>query len=215
MLNRSPREILITIPVVLIALTIHELAHAAAALACGDDTARRAGRVTLNPIRHIDPIGFLLLVVVGFGWAKPVIFSREKLRSPTRDEILVSLAGPISNAVLAILGALLLRVAVTAPALTSLAWSQTLVDILVTFCVINIVLAVFNALPIPPLDGSHLITAFLQEKHARIASAITKYGFAALVVIILIGRFTGVQLLPIGRITNSIFQSLLRLVGLA
>jgi Zn-dependent protease len=214
MLNRSLRDILITIPVILVALTVHELAHAAVALACGDDTAKRAGRITLNPIKHVDPVGFLMLVVAGFGWAKPVAFTRENLRVPVRDEIFISLAGPLSNLVLALLGAVALRWALLTPVLDGVVWAQTVVDVLVTFCVINIVLAVFNALPVPPLDGSHLITTFLHERHAHIAAAITKYGFLVLVAMILIGRVTGYQILPIGRITDAVFGALLALVGI-
>ena len=214
MLNRSLSEILILVPVILVALTVHELAHAAVALALGDDTARKAGRITLNPIKHVDPIGFLMLLLVGFGWAKPVQFTRENLKKPVRDEVLVAFSGPLSNMVLAFLGALALRLVVGSPAISGLSSSSTIVDILVTFCVINIVLAVFNALPIPPLDGSHLITTFLHEKHQHVLILVTRYGFLLLIAIILIGRFTGYQLLPIVGITNAIFEALLGLVGL-
>ena len=116
MLNRSLEEILILIPVILVALTVHELAHASVALLLGDDTAQRAGRITLNPLRHVDPIGFLMLVLIGFGWAKPVTFDRKKLRRPVRDEIVISFAGPVSNLILAVVGAVGLRLIVSASA---------------------------------------------------------------------------------------------------
>ena len=97
MLGLDIRQIIIIVPTILIALTIHELAHAAASLAFGDDTAKLQGRITLNPLKHIDPIGFLFIILAGFGWAKPVVFTREKLKHPVRDEILIAYAGPVSG----------------------------------------------------------------------------------------------------------------------
>ncbi len=209
MLNLSIRELAILIPVILVSLTVHELAHAAVSLALGDDTAQRAGRVSLNPLRHVDPLGFLLLVVAGFGWAKPVTFDRSKLQSPIRDEILVSFAGPASNIVLAFLGALAIRLAVSmqGPA------SGLVLDVAFIFCSINIVLAVFNALPVPPLDGSHLYMAWLSQRNSAAALAVSRYGFLVLVVLIFAGRFTGVELLPIRQVTQSILGGMLRIVG--
>lgn len=215
MLNRSLEDILILIPVILVSLTIHELAHASVSLMLGDDTAKRAGRVTLNPLRHVDPLGFLMLVVVGFGWAKPVTFDRTKLGKPVRDEILVAFAGPVSNLLLALLGAVALRFIVSSTAVASAGAQERLVDVGVTFCVINIALAVFNALPIPPLDGSHLYTSFLTERNAALAATVTKYGFGLLLVLIVVGRVTGLDLLPIGPAITAIFESMLGLVGLS
>src|SRR5512136_662864 len=97
MLNLSLKELLQVLPAVLIGLTIHELAHAFVALKLGDDTPRMLGRITLNPLKHIDLVGFVLLVVAGFGWAKPVIINRANLKKPVRDDILIALAGPLSN----------------------------------------------------------------------------------------------------------------------
>ncbi len=209
LLNLSVRELAILIPVILASLTVHELSHAVVSLALGDDTAKRAGRVTLNPLRHVDPFGFLLLVVAGFGWAKPVTFDRSKLSSPVRDEILVSFAGPASNLVLAFLGALAIRLIVSVSGTgTGIALEAAFI-----FCSINIVLAVFNALPVPPLDGSHLYMAYLSKRNPTAALALSRYGFLFLVVLIFAGRFTGVDLLPIRRITQTILTGMLRVVG--
>ena len=214
MLNRSLEEILILIPVILVSLTVHELAHAWVSLLLGDDTAKRAGRVTLNPLRHVDPVGFLLLLLVGFGWAKPVTFDRTKLGRPVRDEILVAFAGPLSNLVLALLGAVALRVVVTSNTLAMSGAHETLINVGVTFCVINIALAVFNSLPIPPLDGSHLYTSVLTERNAALAATVTKYGVGLLLILIVLGRVTGVDLLPIGPAITAVYEAMLRLVGL-
>ncbi len=215
MLNRSLEDILILIPVILVSLTVHELAHASVSLLLGDDTAKRAGRVTLNPLRHVDPLGFLMLVVVGFGWAKPVTFDRTKLRRPVRDEILVAFAGPVSNLVLALIGAVGLRLVVSSTALASAGAQEWFVNVGVTFCVINIALAVFNALPIPPLDGSHLYTSFLTERNAALAATVTKYGFGLLLILIVVGRVTGLDLLPIGPAITAVYEWMLGLVGLS
>ena len=215
MLNRSLEDILIIIPVILVSLTVHELAHASVSLLLGDDTAKRAGRVTLNPLRHVDPIGFVMLVVVGFGWAKPVTFDRTKLGKPVRDEILVAFAGPVSNLLLALLGVVVLRRLVFSDALAASAAYDTVVNAGITFCVINIALAVFNSLPIPPLDGSHLYTSFLSNRNAALAAQVTKYGVGLLLILIVLGRVTGLDLLPIGPAIDAIFGGMLRLVGLS
>jgi Zn-dependent protease len=210
--NLSPRQLLIAIPTILIAFTVHELCHAAAALALGDDTAKKDGRITLNPIKHIDPFGFLLLLLAGFGWAKPVVFDREKLSKPVRDEILISLAGPASNLALAFLGALVLRGGISAADPST--YPETLVEVVLTFMAINVGLAVFNLLPIPPLDGSHLYTSVLAEKSARVASFVARYGSMVLIGVILLERVTGADILPLGRLNTLILTRMLSLVGL-
>jgi Zn-dependent protease len=213
-LNRSLAEILILIPVILVSLTIHELAHAWVSLMLGDDTAKQAGRITLNPLRHVDPIGFLMLVVVGFGWAKPVTFDRRKLGSPVRDEILVSFAGPVSNILLALLGAVALRLIVSSDALSTGGAYEAVLQVGVIFCVINIALGVFNALPVPPLDGSHLYLSILTEKNPKAADTVSKYGVGVLLAIIITDRVTGIDLLPIGSAIDAVFRGVFGLVGL-
>ncbi|MFB3882756.1 MAG: site-2 protease family protein [Armatimonadota bacterium] len=150
-----------SIPVFLLAITLHEVAHAWVAYKCGDDTAKLMGRITLSPIAHLDPIGSLLFVVssitgVGFGWAKPVPVNPLRFRNWRRDDILVSLAGVTANLLQAIAWAVLLRLSVRymhhlAPSLAGAATDLCLLGV-----VLNVVLMVFNLLPIPPLDGSHI-----------------------------------------------------------
>jgi Zn-dependent protease len=144
------------------AIILHEVSHGVVALAFGDDTAKRAGRLTLNPIAHVDPVGSvalpLLLAVVGapiFGWAKPVPVNARNLRNPRQQSLLVSLAGPATNIVLAIATALVLRRATH---------SSLPIDLAIQFGIINVVLATFNLIPIPPLDGSAVIERFLPTK---------------------------------------------------
>jgi Zn-dependent protease len=144
------------------AIILHEVSHGVVALAFGDDTAKRAGRLTLNPIAHVDPVGSvalpLLLAVVGapiFGWAKPVPVNPRNLRNPRQQSLLVSLAGPATNIVLAIATGLVLRRATH---------SSLPIDLAIQFGIINVVLATFNLIPIPPLDGSAVIERFLPTK---------------------------------------------------
>jgi Zn-dependent protease len=159
---------LLLIAVVVPSIILHEVSHGVAALAFGDDTAKRAGRLTLNPIPHIDPFGTILLPALlalsslgVFGYAKPVPIDPSRMRHPRNDAVWVSLAGPATNIVLAFLAALWLR-AVHPFALTT-DFGPWGVRILVAFGIVNVVLAVFNLLPIPPLDGSSVITRFLPE----------------------------------------------------
>ena len=149
---------IVSLPIFLLAITLHEVGHAWVAYKCGDDTAKRLGRVTLSPIPHLDPLGSLMFVIssfagVGFGWAKPVPVAVERLRHPRRDDILVSLAGVTANLLQAIAWSVLFR-------LGRVYLTGSLGAAIVTFCflgvVVNVVLMVFNLLPIPPLDGSHV-----------------------------------------------------------
>lgn len=213
MLGMSFGELIIIIPTILIALTIHELAHAATALALGDDTAREQGRISLNPIKHIDPIGFILIILVGFGWAKPVVFTREKLRSPVRDEILIAYAGPLSNLVVAFFATLILKWGLSADIFSGQSL-QTFIGIAATFIGINTGLAIFNALPIPPLDGSHVYTSFLAEWNPNVAVRISQYGFYLFIGIILVERVLKLNILPLGEITQFVFNIMLRIVGI-
>lgn len=211
MFNLSFSELLKTIPAILIGLTVHELSHSYVALLLGDDTPKRLGRLTLNPIKHIDPIGFILLLIAGFGWAKPVSINRENLKHPRRDDILISLAGPVSNLLFAILLVILLKVVILVVPFRSASTFDLIFSVFISFLAINIVLAIFNLLPIPPLDGSHLISNLLSLKSYSISATYFKYGSIALIVIVVLDRVTDVDLLPIGRAVESIIISLLRL----
>ena len=149
------RQTILSLPAILWALTIHEWAHAWVAHKCGDDTALFEGRLTLNPLAHLDPIGTLMLLFAGFGWAKPVPVNRYNFRYPSRDDILVSLGGVTANLLSAI------AFAVIFVALKRVPGYYTLKGMLNFAVYINLVLLFFNVIPIPPLDGSHVLHSYL------------------------------------------------------
>jgi len=203
---------LYTLPGIIIGLTLHEYAHAWTAFRLGDTTAKEEGRLTLNPLRHIDPIGFIFLLVAGFGWAKPVHFDRERLAHKRRDENLIALAGPAANLVVGFLFAVLLRLLV--PVLGGGAGASILQDLIIYTVYINYGLFIFNLIPIPPLDGSHPFFSALRLK-PETEAAIVRYGSIGLLVVILLGNFTNVDLLPIGKLVRAMFIGTLRLLGLS
>lgn len=190
---------LLRLPAILFALSIHEFAHAYTATRLGDRTSE--GRLTLNPLAHIDPMGFICLLLLGFGWAKPVMIDPRAFQKPRRDEVLVSLAGPVSNIVSAVFFGLLLKLLL----IYGKQWfaqpylGEALLLMMINFVLINIGLAVFNLLPIPPLDGSHLISVLIPDKHFHLKVAFYKYGSMVLIGIILLETVIDVDILPIGR----------------
>ena len=169
-------SLLLSLPSILIALSVHECAHAWAAYKLGDSTAKYLGRMSINPMRHLDPLGVLCMIFAGFGWARPVPVNSRNLKNPKRDMVLVSLAGPASNILLAFIGLLVLKIisAVGTPLLYPLITAdptsfefvalKMLLSFLMLFCQLNAGLAVFNLLPIPPLDGSHLLALILPSR---------------------------------------------------
>jgi len=156
-LLQNPLIFLEFIVAILVGITFHEAAHAYSAFLLGDSTAKIEGRVSLNPIVHIDPWGFILLLLVGFGWGKPVPVNPQLLRGGTRDEIIVSLSGISTNLVLAAILAMIVRFIPGLP--------LGLIDFLVILISINLILAAFNILPIPPLDGSRIIKPIIGEEN--------------------------------------------------
>ena len=161
-----------TLPIIVVSLTFHELAHAFISYKLGDPTAKEEGRLTFNPLKHIDPVGFVLLLLFGFGWAKPVPVRLRWYKHPKLDFAITALAGPIANLVLALLGALLLPLFMLLLAQFNNVFTGYLVNFLFEFIYMNVALAVFNLIPIPPLDGSRIIMAFLPD---RIYVAVLKY----------------------------------------
>jgi Zn-dependent protease len=212
MLGLSPQQLLKIVPAILIGLTVHELSHAWVALRLGDDTPRLMGRVSLNPLKHVDLLGFIMLVVAGFGWAKPVMIDRTKLKNPVRDDILIALAGPLSNLAFALLLVVALKAVVVLVPFGSRSLFQTVTSVFLAFIAINVSLGLFNLLPIPPLDGSHVLGNLLE---GRTAAVYFRYGSFALLALILLERVLRREILPIGRAVSWAVRLLLRLVGLA
>ena len=178
---------LILVPALLLAITCHECAHAGVARLCGDPTAQRMGRLTLNPLAHLDPLGTLMIFLIGFGWGKPVPVDVSRLRHP-RADALVSAAGPLTNLLLAYLASRLLRA--TAPAGEGIG-SSFFTLMLVVMVELNLALCFFNLIPLFPLDGSHVLEQVLpRDLGARVAFFNHRYGSLLLLGLILAGRFT-------------------------
>jgi Zn-dependent protease len=214
MLNLSPAELIQAIIIIVISLTVHEFGHSLMAIRLGDETPRRQGRLTLNPLAHIDLVGFIMLVVAGFGWAKPVIIDPGALKKPQRDEILISIAGPLANILLAIVAGLVVWVVVAARGSFSRALVVGVFNVLTQAAAINVSLALFNMLPIPPLDGSHLVTTWLKKVNMPLAMTFFRYGSWALLALIVMERVTKLDILPIGRLTSAIVIGFYRLLGI-
>lgn len=174
---------LFLLPALAIAITVHEAAHAAMAAFLGDVTAKNEGRVSLNPLVHLDAMGTLMLFFAGFGWGKPVPYNPAFLKNPIRDEVKIALAGPAANLVLALFLAIPYKVLIVQTALTSV-FSSVLIDFLQTTIALNIVLFVFNLLPIPPLDGAKFLHAALAGRHNALYAQIALFGPMVLFTII-------------------------------
>lgn len=187
------QQIIIMAPPLLLAITLHEVAHGWVALRCGDTTAKAQGRLSLNPLRHIDPIGTVLvpglLVVFGgfiFGWAKPVPVNYGRLRQPKRDMALVALAGPLSNLLMALGWALVALAGQTVHG--PLPWlGLPLIEMGDRGIDVNVMLGVLNLVPIPPLDGSRVLAGMLPNRAGQIMAQIEPYGLVILVVLLMSG----------------------------
>lgn len=202
------QRIAILTPPILLAITVHEMAHGWAAYRLGDPTARILGRLTLNPLRHLDPVGtFVFFLTQTIGWAKPVPVNPLNLRDPKRDMIWVSLAGPGANILLAILSAFVLRQVIGPQGHTAAGADFFLRPILfmsVLSVQINLGLAIFNLLPIPPLDGSKVLMGLLPHDMAASYQRLEPYGFLLILLLV----FTGVT----GRIIVPVILYLNRLL---
>lgn len=173
----SLRELVLMAPPILLALTLHEYAHAYMAYRLGDKTAQEEGRLTANPLRHLDPLGTLLLFIAGFGWAKPVPVNPWHFDNPKKGMMYVSLAGPGTNLLLALIGAILFGF---------LTPSGDMFFMLNYFVYINVLLAVFNILPIPPLDGSKILAGILPGRQTWLYQ-LERYGTPILFLLIFLG----------------------------
>jgi len=175
------QQLLLLIPVLLLSLTIHELSHGYVAFLLGDRTAKNMGRLTLNPIAHIDWIGFLMLMTVGFGWAKPVPVDMRYFKDPKRGMALTALAGPVANIIMAFISAFIL---VFLDNKFGRGLNTYVVSILYLMVEYNCVLAMFNFIPIPPLDGSKILAAFLPNRAYFMLMQYESYGMIVLMILL-------------------------------
>ena len=198
--------------VLAVAFSVHEFAHAWTANYFGDDTPKLQGRLTLNPIVHIDPLGALLLVVAGFGWARPVMVNPHALerRSPAAP-MLVALAGPLSNLLLAIVAAIPVQAGLTRPGPASSSFLPTAFQLIDEFVFINLLLMLFNLIPLAPLDGEKVLTYFLPPSGQAFMEQLRPYGPLLLMALIFVAPLVGIDLLSIliGRPIRSLYFLLL------
>jgi Zn-dependent protease len=188
-------------------LTVHECCHALCSWKLGDSTARDQGRISLNPLKHIDIMGLIFILFAGFGWAKPVQFDPERLGNLRRDKALIAAAGPLSNLLLGVLLTLIFKE--WRSSLTGLTeFSGHLYNILFYAAAINFGLFIFNLLPIPPLDGSHIFFSTLNIR-PDIEHRIRQIGMPVLIIILVIQGFTGVTIIPIGKMIMAIMNFIL------
>jgi len=190
-LTRFVVNLSVRLPVILAALTFHEYAHGWVADKLGDPTARLSGRLTFNPLAHLDPIGTLALIFSPVGWAKPVPVNFHNLRHPRRDMVWVAAAGPGANLVLAAVSAWSLRLFEGGGAIVESSWLAGLATplylMLQVSVLINVALAIFNLLPLPPLDGGRIVSGLLPPRQAASYGRLERYGFVILLVLIFSG----------------------------
>ncbi|MDD4601710.1 hypothetical protein SDC9_05860 [bioreactor metagenome] len=197
------QDMIFRIPALLIALTVHEYAHARVAVLMGDPTPKVLGRQTLNPVAHLDPIGLLMLWLVQFGWAKPVPINPNNFRDWRKGMILVSFAGPGTNILVAFIAALLIALLGQFHLL-----SDGVYSVLRLTYVYNLTFAIFNLVPIPPLDGSKILSSLLPGRYAEIFDRIEPYGTFILIALIYIGVI-GSIIYPITSLLDLIIRSIL------
>ena len=187
LLQDDPLAFVLLATSLVFAIALHEYAHALAADLQGDRMPRAMGRLTLNPAKHLDPMGTVAIVLIGFGWGKPVEFRPAALSSKRFGAAIVALAGPAMNLGLALLGAAVLGLIETGAGISHIE------TFLAFFVAINVSLAIFNLIPLPPLDGSRLLTIFLPPSKQKIIFFLDQYGFFILLALVFLGGFSFIQ----------------------
>jgi Zn-dependent protease len=205
------QNLMLIAPPILLALTFHEYAHAYVANRFGDDTAKQNGRLSLNPLRHLDPLGTIMIFLVHFGWAKPVPVNPYRLKNPKKDMLWISAAGPLSNMALALASGILLRIFIATVETPDQTSFMTLLTYVIFMSLqINLALAIFNILPIAPLDGSKILSGLLPDSFGSMFHIMERYGPFILLGLIIFGRLTGVSILggliwPFVKFFSSVF----------
>ena len=203
------QRLVLQIPALLLAVTIHEVSHGLVADRLGDPTARQQGRLTLNPLPHLDPLGALAFVVAGFGWAKPVPVNAYNLRHPLRDMALVAAAGPLSNFVVAFLG--ILAVGLLRPHLETPFFAIPVLGVLNYVYWFNLGLGIFNLIPLPPLDGGHFLPYLFPRGSWTLLRQLEQYGPVILILLVMSGA-TRYIMTPMLVLMNGLFVWLVRTV---
>lgn len=193
-ISLDPAVQVILIPVIIFALSFHEFSHGWMAYRFGDPTAKNAGRLTLNPMAHLDIFGSLALYFMGFGWAKPVPIDPRYLANPKRDMMWIALAGPISNLMVAFLSGVLLSILLR---MGFISGQSSLTMVLIMSLQINLVLAIFNFIPIPPLDGSRILGGLIPYKYQNELAKFEFYGPRVLMGLIILSMFTRINIFSI------------------
>lgn len=205
MLNNYLIDFLIVLPAVLIAISFHEFAHAAAAYAMGDPTAKNEGRLSVNPAKHIDPIGLLMLMIARFGWAKPVPVNENNFKNRTMGSLLVSIAGIGMNILIAIVAFIILHFT------QNLFQNYAYFEVMSSIIRINIAFAAFNLLPVPPLDGSKILVTLLPSKYRYMVYKYENYGTVILILLLITGTL-GIVLNPIVNVIIAFITSVINLI---
>ena len=188
----------------LICITLHELSHGAVAYMLGDDTAKRAGRLTLNPIRHIDWFGLVMMVICHFGWAKPVPVNMYNFKNPKRGMAVTALAGPVSNIIIAVVF-LFVYGLVYRPLYTGGTAAQAVLEMILTTAYLSLALAIFNFIPISPLDGSKVLFSFLSDSAYEKLMRYERYGMIVLIILVATGATSGVLSTVTGWVYDRLF----------